>query len=151
MRQILKLTVLALVLAVTVTLGTFVPIHQASANPPVITKSSTNVILDNPCTPANDNITGTVITKLTIHNHPGELTDIKVNQRGQLTDSNGLTYQFHYNEQLQLHHPFPTTRHLKIRIVSQTGVDNFEVDSAIHINGQGEVTKVDFSNPECKG
>jgi hypothetical protein len=149
MRQALRFTVLALLLAV---VGfAFVWVDQASADPAVTTESNINFTLNNLCTPEFDNVNITGSAKTVVHIHPGELGTFNFTAHGQGTDANGLKYNFISNSHTEFHDPLPQSFHVKFRHISQTDADNLEIDFAIYVNEQGEPTKIDPSDLECKG
>ena len=156
MRSVLQLTVLALAFVVTAFFGTFIPTHEVSANPAVITEFTDNDLrLDNPCNPEAGRLTGTFHIKSVVHHHPGEFLTIRETGRGTLTDATGLKYSTKFNLSATYDDPpdfnLPQSYSEKARIISQTGVDNWEARVVLNINEQGELEEAHISGSECKG
>ena len=157
MRFVLQLTVLALAFAITASFGTFAPTHEVSADPVI----RDELHLDNeslppsPCNPEGGPLTGTFDIKSVVHEHEGEFLTIRETGRGQFTDTTGLKYQFKANFSGTYTSPpdfnLPQSYSEKVRIISETGVDNWEARLVLNINEQGELEEAHISGSECRG
>jgi hypothetical protein len=72
-RSVLQLTMLALAFVVMASFEIFAPTHEVLANPAVVSEIDDTITVDNPCTPEDDQITGTYHVRGVVHEHPGEL------------------------------------------------------------------------------
>jgi hypothetical protein len=157
MRSVLQLTVLALAFVVTASFGTFAPTHEVSADGAVTRKDSFSVTLPpNPCNPESGNLTGTinfVLVEREVFDESGNFVHYNANYtaRGEVTDANGLKYNYKQTSHSIIHDDLPYTFKEIIKVTSQGGGDNFEFVTETHVNEQGVETKVDPGSGECKG
>lgn len=106
--------------------------------------------INNPCTSGFDGINGSVDVHAVAQEANG-VKFVRFNAQGSATDANGLRYRLGGTYKIQIHDPFPAWCYLKLKMVSQTAVDNAFLVAAVHVNENGVITKAEFSGVECKG
>ncbi len=109
------------------------------------------VELNNPCTPANDSIDGSLDLRAAAQFEADGVTWLRVGVSGSGADANGLAYNFGGSARLQYHDPLPAQLVIKLRMTGQTAIDNARADLRLHVNEQGTITQAEFSGVECLG
>lgn len=106
--------------------------------------------INNPCTSGHDGINGSLDINA-VAQHSNGVHFVRISGHGSGADAHGLRYQFSGMHKLQLHDPFPAWCYLRLKMISKGSTDNASLVVAVHLNGQGEITKAEFSGVECKG
>lgn len=109
------------------------------------------VDINNPCTPGNDSIDGSIDIHGVTKFDAGNVAFVRFNAKGTAVDAAGRNYQAGAIGKFQFHDPLPGTVFLQLRLVSQGGAPNAFLVLALHVNEQGRLTHAEYSGIECRG
>lgn len=123
----------------------------ALAEPPRTFNLSVPIVdLNNPCTPGQDSIDGSLDVKAVLKINNG-VKSLQISAKGDGTDAYGVDYLANARLSIKIRDPFPAQAFLKARLISKGSGDNAFLNAMVHVSEQGNITKIDISGIECKG